>query len=66
MDIIIKTSFENIRHSISFRDTIKDGAESLVTSEHVLNVEEHRKDGKIYLIQASLIRKSVNASRPTL
>lgn len=58
MDIIIKTGFESITHNISFQPQTVIKGNKLVSAEHVRNVEELRRNGKSYLIQAQVIRQT--------
>ena len=60
MDIIIKTGFEKISHSIEFTDqAIEKGKE--LSESHVIRVQEVRCNGVSQLISGRLIRRtSVN------
>lgn len=64
--IIIKTGFEAIIHDIQFQPTTIPKGKLLVNADHVLQVEELRKDGKSYEIKAQIIRQTSVTSPPYL
>lgn len=64
MDIVIKTGFEKVTHDISFQpETVPKGKE-LVKANHVYNVEECRKNGQSYFLQAQILRQASVTSEP--
>ncbi|OXU16251.1 hypothetical protein TSAR_010168 [Trichomalopsis sarcophagae] len=64
MDVVIKTGFETILHDIVFQPETVPKGKALVAANHVHNVEEHRKNGVSYLIQAQVIRQASVTSTP--
>ena len=64
MNIIIKTEFENISHDILFQRKTGPKGKLLFQANHIINVEEHRKDGLSYFIQAKVIRQTSVTSPP--
>lgn len=58
MDAIIKTGFQKITHHINFQPQTLPKAKALVDAGHVIHVQELRKNGESYLVQASVIRQT--------
>ncbi|XP_043276013.1 uncharacterized protein [Venturia canescens] len=64
MDIIVKTGFKKIKHDIIFQpETVPKGKE-LVKANHIYNVEEFRRNGQSYLIQAQILRQASVTAEP--
>lgn len=64
MDIIIKTGFEKITHEIEFQPATEPKGKKLVEAKHVYGVQEHRKHGMSFVIEAQVLRQASVASTP--
>lgn len=59
MDIILRTGFSQIKHNISFYPESMPKGVNLVKANHVLSVEEIKKNGsKSSIIRARVIRQA--------
>ncbi|KAJ8720775.1 hypothetical protein PYW08_006240 [Mythimna loreyi] len=58
MNVIIKTGFESVKHTISFQPQTMLKGNKLVLAGHVRNVEELRTNRNSYLIRATIIRQT--------
>ncbi|OXU27206.1 hypothetical protein TSAR_015050, partial [Trichomalopsis sarcophagae] len=54
----IRTGFQNVSHHISFQPLTEKKGQYLVNAKHVQNVQEYRKNGESYLIEAEIIRQA--------
>ena len=53
MEIIIKTGFQLIKHTIEFQPQTKIKGKNLVLAEHVRDVQEFRRNNNFCLITAA-------------
>ena len=58
MDIIIKTGFQSIKHTIEFQPQTKIKGKNLVLAGHVRDVQEFRRMNESYLIKSRIIRQA--------
>ena len=53
MDIIIKTGFQSIKHTIEFQPQTKIKGKNLVLAEHVRDVQEFRRNNNFCFLTAA-------------
>lgn len=63
MDMVIKTGFDSVTHSIPFRPQTEEKGKALAVS-HVVRVEEIRINGICSSIQSSVIRQTSVTDTP--
>lgn len=64
MDTVLRIGFENVTHKITFQPQTETKGKLLVKANHVQKVEEHRRNGKGFIIIAQVIRQTSVTSTP--
>ncbi|KAL7297531.1 hypothetical protein TKK_0009892 [Trichogramma kaykai] len=58
MDIVLRTGFMKINHSISFQPTSEEKGKKQVSANHVFHVEEFKKPDGSNFIRAKVVRQT--------